>query len=178
MELRGYLHSVSRDFTSKNLILSLMIDDNMTEDMIDELQSIEDMSIVLKQYKKKRSLDANAYLWVLCTKLAEKRECSKEEVYEEMLQHYGNLQQDEDGNYILITLKANIDTSKLDGHWKFYKQSDDGRFKSYLMIKGTSEYDTCEMARFIDMVVRDAEQEGIQTLPPSEIQMMKERWGI
>lgn len=178
MELRGKLHSVSRDFTSKNLILSLKIDDNLTEEMVEELQQIEDMDIILKKHKEKRSLDANAYLWVICTKLAEKRECSKEEVYEEMLQHYGNLQQDEDGNYILITLKSSIDTSKLDGHWKFYKQSDDGRFKSYLMIKGSSEYDTSEMARFIDMVVRDAEQEGIQTLPPSEIQMMKERWGI
>lgn len=177
MELRGGLHSISRDFTGKQLILSLSINNNLTEEMLDELQGIEDMSITLKEYKKRRSLDANAYLWVLCTKLAEKRECSKEEVYEEMLQHYGCLYKDEEG-YVMITLKSSIDTSKIDGHWKFYKQSADGKFKSYLMIKGSSEYDTKEMSKFIDLVVQDAEQEGIQTLPPSEIQMMKERWGI
>lgn len=178
MELRGSLHGISRDFLTRNIVVSLAIDGYVTEEMVEELQEIDDMSIVLKKYKKKRSLDANAYLWVLCTKLAEKRECSKEEVYKEMLQHYGCLYQDEDGNYIIITLKSTVDTNKLDGHWKYFKTSADGRFKSYLMIKGTSDYDTGEMAKFLDLVVQDAKQDGIDVLPPNEIQMMKERWGI
>ncbi len=177
MELTGCLRNVTKDWQSDNFILSFEVGSKITEEMLVEIQE-ELLDIVVKKHKKKRSLDANAYLWVLCSKLAEKRDCSKEEVYEEMLQHYGAFQQDGDGNYILITLKADIDTSKIDGHWKFYKQSEDLKFKSYLMIKGSSQYDTCEMARFLDLVVRDAEQEGIEVATPSQIQMMKERWGV
>jgi hypothetical protein len=93
-----------------------------------------------------------------------------------MLQKYGVLYQDEEDNYIIVTLKADIDTSKLEGHWKYYKSSEDGKFKSYLMIKGTSLYNTSEMARFIDMVVQEAKEEGIETLTPLELERMKAQW--
>ena len=176
MEVTGELKDIQRDWNTNEFVISLAINEELNREMVEEIMNCK-LAICLKKWRKKRSLDANAYLWVICTKLAEKRECSKEEVYEEMLQHYGELYKDDEG-YVMITLKSSIDTNKIDGHWKFYKQSEDGRFKSYLMIKGSSEYDTKEMARFIDLVVRDAQQEGIETLPPHEIQMMKERWGI
>jgi hypothetical protein len=44
------------------------------------------------------------------------------------------------------------------------------------MIKGTSLYNTSEMARFIDMVVQEAKEEGIETLPPAELERMKAAW--
>ena len=76
---------------------------------------------------------------------------SKEEVYEQMLQKYGTFYEDEDG-YITITVKKSVDMSKVDGHWKYIK--DNGKFASYLMIKGSSEYDTAEMAHFIDVSLK------------------------
>ena len=176
MKFTGEIQGITRDWQSDRFIVSLAINEALPVDEINALAN-KKLNIEIKEWKKKRSLDANAYLWVLCTALAEKRECSKEEVYEEMLQHYGCFYQDEDGNYIVITLKADIDTSKIDGHWKFYKQSEDGKFKSYLMIKGTSEYDSSEMAKFLDLVVQDAKQEGIQTETPAEIERMKAMWG-
>ena len=128
------------------------------------------------KYRQKRSLDANAYAWVLMTKIANHPDIasSKEEVYEQMLQKYGTFYEDE-GGYITITVKKTVDMAKVSGHWKHIK--DNGNFASYLMIKGSSEYNTAEMSHFIDRIVEEAQELGIETATPDELERMKQEWG-
>jgi len=157
MECTGKLHSVNRDWKTGKIIIGFELNEEPTE-AINEIGSCEKLSITAKKYRQKRSLDANAYLWILCTKIAEaisttEAVISKDEVYEDMLQKYGCIYQDDDG-YITVTVKAEVDMNKITGHWKFLKGN--GKFNSYLMIKGSSEYDSAEMARFIDAVVCEA----------------------
>lgn len=45
------------------------------------------------------------------------------------------------------------------------------------MIKGSSEYDTAEMAHFIDSIVEEAKELGIETSTPDELERMKQEWG-
>lgn len=177
MEFCGALTGLSRNWESDQVQISFSIDD---ESVLREVEKLKNSKLCIKvqKYRKKRSLDANAYLWVLCSKIAIVERSSKDEIYEEMLQKYGELYQDDEGNYIVITLRADIDTSKIDGHWKYYKTSADGKFKSYLMIKGTSQYDSLEMSRFVDMVVQEAKDDGIEVLPPDELERMKSLWGV
>lgn len=176
MECTGMLQGITKDWKSDSFIISLSIDEKLSQEMVEEIQNCK-LAINLKKWRQKRSLDANAYLWVLCTKLANKHDTSKEEIYEQMIQDYAPCYQDEDGNYVVITLKSSVDTSKIDGHWKFYRESSDGKFKSYLMLKGSSQYDTKEMSQFLDMVVQIAKSEGIDTATPDEIARMKALWG-
>lgn len=129
----------------------------------------EGAKFVIEPYKEKRSLDANAYMWILCTKIAEVVRSSKDEVYEEMIQKYGYMSE------ITITVKSEVDMGRIQGHWKFIKESQDGKFKAYQMIRGTSDYDRAEMAHFIDMVVGEAKELGIETLPETEIKRMMEQ---
>ena len=131
----------------------------------------EGAKFVIEPYREKRSLDANAYMWILCTKIAEVVRSSKDEVYEEMIQKYGYMSE------ITITVKSEVDMGRIQGHWKFIKESQDGKFKAYQMIRGTSDYDRAEMAHFIDMVVGEAKELDIETLPESEIRRMMERIG-
>lgn len=175
MEFTGEVKGIARDWNTNKFNITFSINESSVVNEIDMLKDSK-LSIKAVKYRQKRSLDANAYLWVICTKLAEIHQTSKDEIYEQMLQKYGVLYQDEEDNYIIVTLKADIDTSKLEGHWKYYKSSEDGKFKSYLMIKGTSLYNTSEMARFIDMVVQEAKEEGIETLTPAELERMKAQW--
>lgn len=175
MNFTGEVKGIARDWNTNQFNITFTINEESVINEVDKLKGSK-LSIKAVKYRKKRSLDANAYLWVICSKLAEVHQTSKDEIYEEMLQKYGVLYQDEENNYIIVTLKADIDTSKLEGHWKYYKSSEDGKFKSYLMIKGTSLYNTSEMARFIDMVVQEAKEEGIETLPPAELERMKATW--
>ena len=175
MEFTGNIKGIARDWETNKFNITFSINENSAVNEIDMLKDSK-LSIKAVKYRKKRSLDANAYLWVICSKLAEVHQTSKDEIYEQMLQKYGVLYQDEENNYIIVTLKADIDTSKIEGHWKYYKSSEDGKFKSYLMIKGTSLYNTSEMARFIDLVVQEAKEEGIETLTPLELERMKAEW--
>lgn len=131
----------------------------------------EGTKFAIEPYKERRSLDANAYMWILCTKIAEVVRSSKDEVYEEMIQKYGYMSE------ITITVKSEVDMGRIQGHWKFLKESQDGKFKAYQMIRGTSDYDRAEMAHFIDMVVSEAKELDIETLPESEIRRMMERIG-
>ena len=50
-------------------------------------------------------------------------------------------------------------------------------FTHYKVFKGTSEYNTAEMAVFIDGVISEADELGIDTLPPNEIEKIKSLWG-
>ena len=172
MEATGKLHSVNRDWNTGKIIISFELNEEMKE-AINELTLWEKLTIIAKKFRQKRSLDANAYCWVLCTKIAEVVDSSKDEVYEEMLQKYGFLYQDEDG-YISITVKSGVDMSKIEGHWKFYKSN--GKFDSYLMIKGSSQYDSAEMAKFIDRIIEEAKELGIETMTPAELERMKAEW--
>lgn len=175
MDTTGKLTGASRTFDGRSIILTFEVDAS-SAGQIENIKKDDLLRIRAVKYKQKRSLDANAYAWVLMTKIANHPDISssKEEVYEQMLQKYGTFYEDEDG-YITITVKKSVDMSKVDGHWKYIK--DNGRFASYLMIKGSSEYDTAEMAHFIDRIVEEAKELGIETATPDELERMKQEWG-
>ena len=176
MDFTGEVQKVYQDFeTGKyNVVLSINEGATIVNELADHLAKRNKMSISVKKHRQKRSLDANAYCWVLMSKIAELNDTSKDEVYEEMLQKYGYFYKDDKG-YITVTVKSEVDMSKISGHWKFCKGN--GQFSSYLMIKGSSEYDSREMAKFIDMIVLEAKEQGIQTETPDEIEKMKVLWG-
>jgi len=135
-----------------------------------EIKPGVEYDLEIKKHRERRSLDANAYCWVLCSKIAEKVNTSKDEVYEEMLQKYGYMSD------ITITVKADVDMRRIDGHWKFYQESGDGRFKAYVLIRGSSEYDSKEMAHFIDMIIDEAKDLDIETMTPDQIEQIKKSW--
>jgi hypothetical protein len=175
METTGRFAGASRTFDGKGIILTFEVDASAIR-QIEGMNTEDLLRIHTARYRRKRSLDANAYAWVLMTEIANHPDISssKEDVYEHMLQKYGALYEDEDG-YITITVKKSVDMAKVSGHWKYIK--DNGTFASYLMLKGSSEYDTAEMSRFIDRIVEEAKELGIETATPDELERMKQEWG-
>lgn len=175
METKGKLTGASRTLDGKGIILTFEVDSSVSG-QIENMKKDDLLRIRATKYKQKRSLDANAYAWVLMTKIANHPDIasSKENVYEEMLQKYGAFYED-DAGYITVTVRKEVDMSKIEGHWKYIK--DNGKFASYLMIKGSSEYDTAEMSHFIDRIVEEAKELGIETETPDELARMKQEWG-
>ena len=113
-----------------------------------------DKKFEIKEYKEKRSLNANNYVWALITEIGNVLRKSKEEVYLQALKDYGQSE--------VVSILSSINPS---GYFKYYK-----------IYKGTSEYDTKEMSIFIDGVVQEAENLGIQTKTPEEIERLKRMW--
>lgn len=178
IEGKGQVVSIANDFINSKVHITVALG-GIPDEALSEIKRDKEYSIIIKRSVKKRSLDANSYMWVLLDEIAHHQEMrsSKDEVYEHMLQEYGPLYKDENG-YITITVKEEVDMTRIAGHWKFYKESSDGKFKSYFMIKGSSEYDTQEMSMFLDEVIKRAKELGIQTETPQEIARMKEQWGV
>jgi len=135
-------------------------------------------SASLKEHREKRSLDANAYLWVLCQKIAEVvRYTTKEEVYREAIKRVGQFE------YLPIREDA-VDTFIKRWNDKglgwFAEQVEDSKLPGYIKViayYGSSVYDTKEMSVLIDDVIDTAKELDIETATPEELARMKDEWG-
>lgn len=124
----------------------------------------------IKDYKEKRSLNANNYAWKLITEIGNVLGLSKEEVYLRMLEDYGQSE--------MVSIVSDKD---IKGYFKYYKvagqtELNNKLFTHYIIYKGTSEYNTKEMSIFIDGIVHEAQQLGIETKTPDEIESLKRMW--
>lgn len=124
----------------------------------------------IKEYKEKRSLNANAYAWKLITEIGNVLRKSKEEVYLQMLKDYGQQE--------MVSVLSSINP---EGFFKYYEKAgtsvlNNKEFTHYKIFKGTSEYDTKEMSIFIDGVVEEAKQLDIETKTPNELEELKRMW--
>lgn len=171
MEAKAELKQVSRDYKTKAFQLTFQIEGDITN----ALDDITGKPLRLKavQWREKRSLDSNAYMWVLTSKIAQKMGSTSEAEHRRQMQEYGIIDTI-DGGAIAITLHRKVNIDLIDGYWKFCKESADGRFRSYLRIKPTREYDTKEMTYFLEKVIEEAKELGIETATPEELERMEQ----
>ena len=134
------------------------------------LSQKEEQQFEIKEYKEKRSLNANNYAWHLIGEIANILRKSKEEVYLQMLQDYGQQE--------VISMLSDINIKGFFKYWKKIGTSvlNGKEFTHYKIYKGTSEYNTKEMSIFIDGVVQEAEQLDIPTKTPEQIEALKRMW--
>lgn len=132
--------------------------------------------LVVKEFRKKRSLNANAYAWVLIGKLAEAMHITPEEVYLGAVRGLG-------GNFTVCT----VHESELDRFIKSWQHNGLGwpaepvgsgypGWINVVCFHGSSTYDTAQMARLIDNLVQDCKALDIETLPPDKLDLLKGSW--
>ncbi len=132
--------------------------------------------VEIKEYRKKRSLDANAYCWELIGKLAEVMRIPPRDVYINAIQNIG-------GNYEIIPIKEEA-AEKFIEVWQ--KQGlgwpcvDMGKSKitGYRNLRayyGSSTYDSRQMGLLIDHIIQDCKALGIETLSPEKLALLEER---
>lgn len=172
MDCTGKLHSVNRDWITGKIIISFELNEEPTE-AINDISSCEKLNIRAVKYRNKRSLDANAYMWVLLQKMADKLHRDKWGIYLEMLGRYGV--------FTHIIVKPHV-VEKVKNEWRTVKELGEVCVNGTTGIQlqcyfGSSTYDTKEMSVLIDGVVSEARELGIETLPPEELERMKAQWG-
>lgn len=121
----------------------------------------------IKEHKPKRTLSQNAYAWKLINELGNKIGMSKENLYKQMLEDYGQS--------IIVSL---LDEINPEHYFKYYKQIGKGKtngrgFNHYRVFKGSSEFNTLEMKYFLDGIIQECENVGIPTLTQEQIERMK-----
>ena len=178
MEAKGKLEQVSIDYFSHRVQVTFSFP--QSEQIMSSIELLREKELKVKavQYRKKRSLDANAYAWTLMSQIAAVLGTNKDSIYEEMLRRYGQPYLDENGISEKITVLADIDVNKYGIHTKYIGSGHvEGReFKHYMVLKGSSQYDTKEMSVFIDGIVSECKELGIETLTPRELEQMKVAW--
>lgn len=132
----------------------------------------------LKEYREKRSLDANSYLWILCQKIAEAvRNITKEEVYQDAVKRVGQFE------FLPIredAVETFVHRWSGKGLGWFVEILDDSKllgYKKVIAYYGSSVYDTREMSVLLDDVVSTAKEIGVETATPEELARMKEEYG-
>ena len=130
----------------------------------------------IKVYKKKRSLDANSYCWVLCKKIADELRVTKEEVYRKAI--------NEVGKFEIIPIKDEAADTFINA-WKskgvgwicevFNKSKIEG-YTNLIAYYGSSIYNSKEMSILIDSIVSEAKELNIETLTPNELERLKSLW--
>lgn len=142
------------------------------------LDNDKEYTLTIKEYKERRSNQANAYSWVLTDKLAEKMlicgvKLSKEEMHAEMIYRYG---QPEYQNNQLVTVSVvdGVDVTDYYPYAREIGQSEAGGklFSHWRIYRGSHTYSKHEMSLFIRGIVEECRELGIQTETPDEIERM------
>jgi hypothetical protein len=130
----------------------------------------------IKQVRQKRSLDANAFCFVLLDKLSEALQTPKEELYRRYIREIGGV-----SDIVCVPTKA---VDRLVATWESnglgwqaepFPSKLDG-CTNVILYYGSSTYDTKQMSRLIDSIVQDCHSIGIETRSPEEIESLLKGW--
>ena len=178
MEAKGTLKDVSMGWKTGRMRLTFELETDISSS-IDKLKD-KPLRITVKQWREKRSLDANAYYWVLLSRLAEAAGISKPRAHNLMLRRYGqNLMIAGQMAFLVVPDTTEAEETALEAE-TFHirptsqvKQGKDGKaYRTYTVLAGSSTYDTKEMSELINGLVAECKEQGIETLPPEELARM------
>ena len=125
----------------------------------------------IERKRKKRSTDANALCWKLCTEIANVLRSDKDSIYVDMLKRYGQ------SDIVSVLSSVNVK-----GYFKYYDEFGKGtvkgkEFTHYKVYKGSSEYDTREMSILLDGIIDEAKALDIEVISEQDKSLLLSEWG-
>lgn len=178
MQTTGIILRTDTDANTRKLKISLLVDTN-NKDVVEQLKSENKLTIELKEWRQKRSLDANSYCWVLCDKIAKELRkdgtiVTKEDVYKDAILQIGSFEP------FIVQEKTYMNFKRI---WEkqglgFLVQEVSKKDKCIKVngYYGSSTYNTKEMSLLIECIVELAKTLNIETKPQSEIDSLLKEW--
>jgi hypothetical protein len=168
MEVSGRFDAVSLTMEGGLKVTFLIADKEKALREIEAIKDAQELIITAKPHKAKRSLDANAYFWVLCDRIAKRLSSDKWTIYLLQLSKYG----------VFADLRATAQALEILKDKFRYTEILSAEGESYIVrcYFGSSTYNTKEMSDLIHGTVSDAESLGIDTITPEELERMLAIW--
>ena len=147
--------------------------------LYEELQNIDNIDVEAKKHRKKRSLDANAYCWVLCDKIAKELSkegtvITKENIYQDGILQIGTFEP------MIIEERAFENFKRIWGKqglgFLIQEVSRKNKCIKVHCYYGSSTYDSKEMSLLINLLVELAKGLNIETKTDEEIKSLLEQW--
>ena len=176
----GTLQDISIDYKTNKTKITLLLDERDSIPSLEELKE-DKLSVEIKKYRKKRSLDANSYCWVLCDKIAKELSkdgtpITKENIYQDAILNIGTFEP------MIIEEKAYDNFKRI---WEnqglgFLVQEVTRKDKCVKVhcYYGSSTYDSKEMSLLINLIVDLAQSLNIETKTKNEIDSLIKEWRI
>ena len=136
------------------------------------------VKVEMKKASRHRSLSANNYAWVLIDKIAEVTGKTVTEVYQNAIREIGGVSEYYGMKEATYESFCEIWTKDhLGRQVEIIPGSTKPGWINVRAWKGSSDFDSSQMARFIDSLIQDAEALGISTIPDTEVERMVSQWG-
>ena len=144
-------------------------------------QAGDDQIYEVKLYKAPRTKSQNSYYWSLLSKVADAHRMNKTELHNRMLRDYGQVLKVKDTvalAYLPDTDEAEKQALEMETlHLKPTSQVQQDKNgimrRTYVILKGSSDYNTAEMSALVDGIVQEAKQLGIETMTPAELEQIR-----
>lgn len=172
MEFTGRLLNVNRDWKTGQYNITFSVNEPSVVNEIENIQDCEKLNIKAVKFRKKRSLDANALLWVCLGKIASTLRTDKWSVYLQMLKRYGK--------YTYICVKPSV-VEAVKKQWRECEELgevDINGQKSIQMLCyfGSSTYDTKEFSVLLDGVISEMKEIGLEAPASEDMRRSLEQW--
>ena len=137
-----------------------------------QLQEGKTFDVTIEQHREKRSINANNYSWALQDQISKILGLSIDEVHTQMVLEYGVLETISVIEEAWESVKRIFDYCKEMGRSTLNGKT----FVHARVGVGTHLYNTKEMSCFLNGVVQEAKNLGIQTLEDKQLEEMINRW--
>lgn len=178
MQTTGIITDINIDYKTQKSKISLLLDTKEL-DTIEQLKNQDKLNIELKKWYKKRSLDANAYCWVLCDMIAKEiskdgEAVTKEIIYKDAINNIGVFEP-------FIVQESTFDNFKR--IWEkqglgFLVQEVSRKDKAIKVhcYYGSSTYNSKEMSLLIELLIQEAKALNLETKSQKEIDSLLQQW--
>lgn len=177
MQTTGIITNLDIDYETRKPKISLVLDTNDL-DIVEQLKNENKLNIEMKKWYKKRSIDANAYCWVICDLIAKELSkngiTTKEEIYKDAILQVGTFE-------LFIVQEKTFENFKR--IWEkqglgFLVQEVSRKDKCVKVncYYGSSTYDSKEMSLLIEILVQLAKSLNIETKSKAEIDSLLKEW--
>ena len=157
--MKARIYNLDIDFETDKGKVVLEVDKRQLS-ILEKLKERE-LDITIKEYKEPRGNQSNSYMWVIIQEMADKLNTSKEELYKKYVKEKGLFRIIEVNKSAVNTMRKIWHERGLGWFSEIYK--DNGESVEIILYYGTSSYDTKQMSTFIDYIVQDAKELGIDT---------------
>ena len=164
MVFTGKVQNIVKDWNTGQFHITFTVNEPSAINQVDSIRECEKLSIEAKKWRKKRSLDANALLWLCLGRIADALNADKWDVYLRMLKRYGK--------YTYICVKPGV-VEAVKQQWRECEVIGEVNINGQDAVQmlcyfGSSTYDTKEFSTLLDGVISEMKEMGGVEVPTSE----------
>lgn len=140
--------------------------------LIEELKNGKTFDLSIENHREKRSLNANAYSWKLQSEIAKTLNRRLDDIHFEMIIQYGVVEVVSIKSSVYESAKRSFDYCQEIGRSKLNGEE----FTHCKVGVGSHNYNSKEMATFIDGIVSECKNLDIPTLEDLKIKELIDKW--